>query len=84
MIAGVGDDAAHQTAQALGERLGATVSAADHGVDLLVVGSRPEAREGRVMVTAQSAYAIENSPAPVLVVPRGVAIRFAVAVGAAH
>lgn len=84
VIAGVGDDAAQQTAQALGERLGATVSAASHGVDLLVVGSRPEAREGRVMVTAQAAYAIENSPAPVLVVPRGVAIRFAVPVGAAH
>ena len=47
-------------------------------VDLLVVGSRAEAPEGRVMITSQAQNAIENSTAPVLVVARGVPlVRFA-------
>ena len=36
------------------------------------------------MITAQAERAIENSPAPVLIVPRGAPVRFAVPVGAAH
>lgn len=82
VLDGAGDDSAAVTAGELAERLGAIVSSAGAGVDLLVVGSRPEARKGQVMITAQAAYAIENSTAPVLVLPRGVAIRFAVPVGA--
>jgi nucleotide-binding universal stress UspA family protein len=77
VLPGAGDDAAVRTAHELGERLHAAVGTSTVGVDLLVVGSRPEAREGRVMITAQAAYAIENSTIPVLIVPRGVALRFA-------
>jgi hypothetical protein len=78
VLPGAGDDAAAvRTAHELGERLHAAVGTSTVGVDLLVVGSRPEAREGRVMITAQAAYAIENSTIPVLIVPRGVALRFA-------
>ncbi len=77
VLAADGDDSAVQTARELGERLNAAVGTSTVGVDLLVVGSRPEAREGQVMITAQAAYAIENSTVPVLVVPRGVAVRFA-------
>jgi len=71
-----GDDAAPATAHRLAEQLGATVVYGERRVDLLVVGSRAEAPEGRVMVSAQAQHAIENSTAPVLVVPRGVTIEF--------
>jgi nucleotide-binding universal stress UspA family protein len=72
------DESADRTARALADSLGATVaSSPDEPVDLLVVGSRPEAPEGRVMVSAAAEYAIENATQPVLVVQRGVAIPFA-------
>lgn len=72
-----GDDAAIATARQLAERVGATLSRDEWQVDLLVIGSRLEAPEGQVMITAQAQKAIENAVCPVLVVPRGVAIPFA-------
>ena len=45
-------------------------------VDLLVVGSRPEAPQGRVMLSAAADYAVETSSSAVLVVPHGVTISF--------
>jgi len=72
-----GDPSARQTAEGLAGALGAGV--AEHGsgpVDLLVVGSRPEAPRGRVVLSASSDYAVEASAAPVLVLPRGVALDF--------
>jgi nucleotide-binding universal stress UspA family protein len=75
-----GDDAAIDTARELAESFGATLSTAERGVDLLVVGSRSEAPEGRVMITAQAQNAIENATAPVLVVARAVRLRFALPV----
>jgi nucleotide-binding universal stress UspA family protein len=77
LLAAPGDDAAIETARDLADRVGATVTRDERSVDLLVVGSRIEAPEGRVMVTAQAQNEIENSTAPVLVVARGVALRFA-------
>jgi nucleotide-binding universal stress UspA family protein len=71
------DPAAHETAESLAEHLDATVRPATGSVDLLVVGSRPEAPRARVMLSAASEYAIETSASPVLVVPRGTALRFA-------
>jgi nucleotide-binding universal stress UspA family protein len=77
LLADPGDDAAIETARALADRLEATVTRDEREVDLLVVGSRSEAPEGRVMVTARSQNAIENATAPVLVVARGIALGFA-------
>jgi nucleotide-binding universal stress UspA family protein len=80
----LGDDsAARQTAEELAARLGAAVVPAEGRVDLLVVGSRPEAQHGRVMITAAAEYAIETAASPVLIVPRDKPVRFAVPVGAA-
>jgi nucleotide-binding universal stress UspA family protein len=76
VLAVPGDDDAIATARELAERLGARVTRDEREVDLLVVGSRMEAPEGRVMVTAQAQNEIENATAPVLVVPRGVTIHF--------
>lgn len=75
-----GDAAARATAESLAAALGATV--AEHGsgpVDLLVVGSRPEAPQGRVVLSAKSDYAVEAATYPVLVVPRGVSLEFGAA-----
>jgi nucleotide-binding universal stress UspA family protein len=83
LIASPGDDAAIETARGLAEAFGATVTRDESRVDVLVVGSRPEAPQGRVMVTAQAEDAIENATAPVLIVPRGVPVRFGAAVASA-
>jgi nucleotide-binding universal stress UspA family protein len=73
-----GDAAAEESARLLAASLGATVATSiDEPIDFLVVGSRPEAPEGRVMISAATEYAIENASAPVLVVPRGVVLPFA-------
>jgi nucleotide-binding universal stress UspA family protein len=72
-----GDPAARQTAESLARALGATV--VEHGsgkLDLLVVGSRKEAPEGKVVLSASSDYAVEAANYPVLVIPRGTAIDF--------
>lgn len=77
VLAAPGDDAAIGTARELADQLGATLTRDERRVDLLVVGSRPEAPEGRVMISAQAQNAIDNAACPVLVVPRGVTLRFA-------
>ncbi len=81
VLAGAGDTAALETARDLADSQGATLTSDQRGVDLLVVGSRPEARERRVMITAQAQNAIENATAPVLVLARGVALEFPVHAG---
>ena len=72
-----GDDAARATADSLAAALGAGVAEFEgRPVDLLVVGSRPESPQGKVTLSASSDYAVEAATYPVLVVPRGVTIRF--------
>jgi len=43
---------------------------------LVVVGSKPGTVNGRVTVSAAAEYLIELAGCPVLVLPRGVAVRF--------
>jgi nucleotide-binding universal stress UspA family protein len=81
VLAAPGDDAAIDTARELAERIGATVTRDERRVDLLVVGSRSEAPDGRVMISSQAQNEIENATAPVLVVARGAALRFPTPVG---
>jgi nucleotide-binding universal stress UspA family protein len=72
-----GDEAARATAESLAAALGATVRDGAQGpIDLLVVGSRPEAHAGKVTISASTDYAVEAATSPVLVVPRGTTIRF--------
>jgi nucleotide-binding universal stress UspA family protein len=76
-IAVAGDDSAHATAEALARALGAEVSVAtEQNPGLLVVGSRPEAEEGRVSLSAASENLIEIATCPVLVAARGRALSF--------
>ena len=76
VLPGSADEAAIETAFSLAGRLGATVVDRERGVDLLIVGSRAEAPEGRVTLSSRSQNAIEEATSPVLVVPRGVALHF--------
>jgi nucleotide-binding universal stress UspA family protein len=73
-----GDDtAAAETARSLAAALGATVAEPGTGpVDLLIVGSRPEAASGRVLLSATADYAIETASCPVLVVRRNAPVTF--------
>jgi len=70
------DEASIETAYSLAERLGAEVVDTDRGVDLVVVGSRAEARIGHVMITSAAERALEDVTAPVLILARGVPLRF--------
>jgi nucleotide-binding universal stress UspA family protein len=70
------DAAAIETAYSLAERLGARVVDGDRDVDLVIVGSRAEARSGHVMITSAAQRALEDVTAPVLIVARDLALRF--------
>ena len=76
LLAGLDDEAAIDTAHALANHFAATVTDRSYGVDLLIVGSRPEAQHGRTLLSAQAENAIVGTAAPVLVVARGVAADF--------
>jgi nucleotide-binding universal stress UspA family protein len=82
VLAAPGDDAAIDTARDLAEAVGARLTRDERRVDLLVVGSRSEAPEGRVMISSHALNEIENATAPVLVVARGVPLQFGVLAGA--
>lgn len=76
IMRGTADEAAIETAYALATRYDAKVLDSDRNVDLVVVGSRPEARHGRVMVSSSAQNAIEEAGTPVLVVARGLPLTF--------
>jgi nucleotide-binding universal stress UspA family protein len=79
-VAAVGDGAdasASGTAQGLADALGGSVVPADDAdVELLVVGSRPEAKEGTLALTAAAENLVEGARCSVLMVPRGRALTF--------
>ncbi|HEY7632238.1 MAG TPA: universal stress protein [Thermoleophilaceae bacterium] len=72
------DASAENTAKSLAAQIDAVVIRDDSRTpDLLVVGSRPEARDGHVLISAAADYAIETSGCPVIVTPRAAALTFA-------
>jgi nucleotide-binding universal stress UspA family protein len=72
-----GDDASRATAESLAAALGAGLrEGARKPLDLLVIGSRPETPQGRVMLSAANEYEVETAACPVLVTPRGTGVRF--------
>jgi nucleotide-binding universal stress UspA family protein len=69
------DSSAEDTAASLAQSFGANVvSLAGEGVDLVVVGSRPEVAEGRVGINSSSEYLLEVARSPVVILPRNVAL----------
>jgi nucleotide-binding universal stress UspA family protein len=72
-----GDGSAQATAAALAAALGATVEpVVNEDADLLVIDSRPDGEQGRVLLSSSAAHLIEIAACPVLVVPRGVTLPF--------
>jgi hypothetical protein len=71
-VAGPRSDDARQTAGKLAELLGATLEESHTGpVDLMVVGSQPDAPTGRVVVGGDVRAELERARSSVLVVPAG-------------
>lgn len=68
------DEAARETAKSLAHALGAVVTAEE--ADLLVVASRPDAPEGRLLLSGRGREHIEQASSPVLMLARGVALSF--------
>lgn len=71
-LAGPHNDVARQTATALAEKLGAAVVAASQPVDLTVVGSQPDAPDGRVVIGGEVRTELDRARGSVLVLPAGV------------
>jgi nucleotide-binding universal stress UspA family protein len=78
-----GDGAVEATAHELAERAAAEVVERTHNIDLLIVGSRAEAPEGRVILASSVLKTIDNAICPVLVLARGVPVHFAAQVAVA-
>jgi nucleotide-binding universal stress UspA family protein len=83
LLAGLDDHAAIDTAHGIASHFGAEVTDKNYNVDLLIVGSRPEAHEGQTMISAQAENALVGTSAPVLVVGRGSVLSFGARVFAA-
>ena len=72
----VEDESARQTAEALAQKLGARVLAAEAAdADLIVVGSQPGAPAGRVVLIGSARTKLDASRGSVLVVPSGRPLR---------
>jgi len=80
LLAGLDDHAAIDTAHGLASHFGAEVTDKNYNVDLLIVGSRPEAHEGQTLISAQAENAMIGTTAPVLVVGRGAVLAFGASV----
>jgi nucleotide-binding universal stress UspA family protein len=74
------DDSAQTTAAGLAGALGIDVVGAEQPAELLVLGSRAEAEQGRVGVSSASMRLVEDADRSVLILPRGVAVSFGAAV----
>lgn len=71
-----GDTAAQETAEALTDRLGAgVVELGAAAVDLIVVGSQPNASSRRITLSGATRSMLNSARGSVLVVPSGVPVR---------
>jgi nucleotide-binding universal stress UspA family protein len=74
------DAAARQSAEAIVDALGRSAAVVEGGpVDLLLIGSRPGAERGRVMISASAEAPLHAATSPVVVVARGVVLPSAAA-----
>ncbi len=78
-LAGATNEVARETAHALAEKLGASVVGSADGdvdhVDLIVVGSQPDAPEGHIAIGGDVRGELDRARASVLVLPAGRPLR---------
>jgi nucleotide-binding universal stress UspA family protein len=67
------DKVVRQTLETLATRLSAEILPSDQGADLLIVGSQPDGRFGRVTLSGESRAALNSARGSVLALARGVA-----------
>ncbi len=70
-LAGPHNDVARDTASALAAKLGASVTETRGPVDLIVVGSQPNAPEGRIVLGGDVRSELSSARSSVLVLPAG-------------
>jgi nucleotide-binding universal stress UspA family protein len=76
-LAGPRNDAARATADGLAEKLGATVVVpGSSAVDLIVVGSQPQAPTGRIVLGGAERSELSRARSAVLVLPADSPVRF--------
>jgi hypothetical protein len=74
-LAGPTNEAARQTARALADAVGATlVQASAEPVDLIVVGSQPQAPSGHILVGGDVREELSRARSSVLVLPAGTSV----------
>jgi nucleotide-binding universal stress UspA family protein len=75
-VAGGGDGAARQSAEALAQALGAEVLAGGGNADLILVDSQSNGPEGRIALGGSARGQLDSARGSVIVLPRGAALSF--------
>ncbi|HEX3689456.1 MAG TPA: hypothetical protein VHV28_07155 [Solirubrobacteraceae bacterium] len=75
-VAGSSNGAAHQTAAALAQALGARVLDGGGNADLIVVDSQSNSPEGKISLGGSTRAQLDSARGSVIVLPRGAALSF--------
>ena len=75
-MAGGGNGAAHQSAEALAQALGAEVLSGGGNADLILVDSQTTGPEGRISLGGSTRAQLDSARGSVIVLPRGTALSF--------
>jgi nucleotide-binding universal stress UspA family protein len=75
-VAGNSNGAAHATAQALAQVLGAQILGGGGDADLIVVDSQSNAPEGKISLGGSTRAELDSARGSVIVLPRGAALSF--------
>ena len=73
-VAGAGNGAAHQTAEALAQALGAEVLEGGGNADLILVDSQSNGPEGKISLGGSTRAQLDSARGSVIVLPRGAAL----------
>jgi nucleotide-binding universal stress UspA family protein len=75
-VAGDSNGAAHQTAEALAQSLGAKILGGGGNADLIVVDSQSNGPEGKISLGGSTRAQLDSARGSVIVLPRGAALSF--------
>ena len=75
-VAGESNGAAHQTAEALAQALGAKILQSGGNADLIVVDSQSNAPDGKIALGGSTRAQLDSARGSVIVLPRGTSLAF--------